>query len=340
VNNESEILFGLGAIKGTGETAVEAIIGERGKNGPFKSIFDFAERVNLRAVNKKTFESLALSGAFDCFNDYHRKQYVYAGEGDVSLIEKAIKYGNMIQSEKNSAQTSLFGSTSNVSIPPPKVEPIEPFGDIEKLRLEKEVVGFYISGHPLDQFKVDIKNFCTCSVDKIEEHKNETISVAGIVSKSVSRQTKTGKMFGLFTIDDYEGSLDMAMFGEEYLKHQHLLGIGQYVFVSGKVVERYNQIGAWELRPTTVQLLADVREKMSKTLSLDIHLDDVNESLIHALEELSASYPGKVNLLINVLFKEENLRVDLMSRKFKVSPENNLLDELNKMPEVEFRLLP
>jgi DNA polymerase III subunit alpha len=340
VNKGSEILFGLGAIKGTGETAVEAIIGERGKNGPFKSIFDFAERVNLRAVNKKTFESLALSGAFDCFNDYHRKQYVYAGEGDVSLIEKAIKYGNMIQSEKNSAQTSLFGSTSNVSIPPPKVEPIEPFGDIEKLRLEKEVVGFYISGHPLDQFKVDIKNFCTCSVDKIEEHKNETISVAGIVSKSVSRQTKTGKMFGLFTIDDYEGSLDMAMFGEEYLKHQHLLGIGQYVFVSGKVVERYNQIGAWELRPTTVQLLADVREKMSKTLSLDIHLDDVNESLIHALEELSASYPGKVNLLINVLFKEENLRVDLMSRKFKVSPENNLLDELNKMPEVEFRLLP
>ncbi len=340
VNQEGEILFGLGAIKGSGETAVEAIINERKKNGPFKSIFDFSERVNLRAVNKKTFESLALSGGFDCFNDYHRKQYVYSPDGDISLIEKAIKYGNMIQSEKNSAQTSLFGGTSSVSIPPPKVEPIEPFGDIEKLRLEKEVVGFYISGHPLDMYKIDIDNFCTCSVDKIENHKNELISVAGIVSKSITRQTKTGKTFGLFTIDDYESSLDMAMFGEEYLKHQHLLSVGQYVFITGKVVERYNQIGVWELRPNGIQLLADVREKMSKTLMIDVRLDDVNEAMIHALEEITTNYPGKVNLLINVLLAEENLRVDMMSRKFKVSPENSLIQELDKIPEITYKLLP
>jgi DNA polymerase III subunit alpha len=339
VNKEGEILFGLGAIKGTGEAAVEAIISERDKKGPFKSIFNFAERVNLRAVNKKTFESLALSGAFDCFHDYHRKQYVYAGDGDISLIEKAIKYGNMLQSEKNSAQTSLFGSTSSVSIPPPKVDPIAPFGDIEKLRLEKEVVGFYISGHPLDQFKIDIQNFCTCSVVKIEEHKNENISVAGIISKSISRQTKNGKMFGLFTLDDYEGSLEMAMFGEEYLKHQHLLGVGQYVFITGKVIERYNQIGVWELRPASIQLLADVRDKMSKTLMVDIKLEDVNEPLIHALEALSANYPGKVNLLVNVVLPEESLRIDMMSRKYKVAPENSLLDELERMPEVVYKLL-
>src|SRR5690606_3353851 len=138
-------------------------------------------------------------------------------------------------------------------------DPVEPFGDIEKLRLEKEVVGFYISGHPLDQYRVDIQHFCTCSTDKIEEDKGKEISVAGIVTKSVSRQTKTGKSFGLFTIEDYEGSLEMAMFGEEYLKHQHLLGVGQYVFVTGKVQERYNQIGMWELRPTSIQLLADIR---------------------------------------------------------------------------------
>lgn len=341
VNKEGEILFGLGAIKGAGEAAVEAIIQEREKNGPFTSIFNFAERVNLRAVNKKTFESLALSGAFDCFNDFHRRQYVYAPEGEISLIEKAIKYGGMIQAEKNSAQTSLFGDASSASIPPPKVDPVEPFGDIEKLRLEKEVVGFYISGHPLDQYRVDIQHFCTCSTDKIEEHKGKEISVAGIVTKSVSRQTKTGKSFGLFTIEDYEGSLEMAMFGEEYLKHQHLLGVGQYVFVTGKVQERYNQIGMWELRPTSIQLLADIRDKMCKTVRLEVSLHDVTESFIHHLEELARNYPGKTNLLVNVTWEEKNNRVsvDMMSRQFKINPHNQMIDELDKLTEGNYKLL-
>lgn len=339
VNQSGEILFGLGAIKGSGEAAVEAIIQEREKNGPFTSVFNFAERVNLRAVNKKTFESLALSGAFDTFNDFHRRQYVFAPEGDVSLMEKAIKYGGMIQAEKNSAQTSLFGSSSAVSIPPPKVDPVEPFGDIEKLRLEKEVVGFYISGHPLDQYKVDIQNFCSCSADKIEEHKGQEVSVAGIVTKSITRQTKTGKSFGLFTIEDYDGSLDLAMFGEEYLKNQHLLGVGQYIFITGKVQERYNQIGMWELRPSSVQLLADIREKMCKTVRIDVKLHEVTESFIHNLEELTRNYPGKANLLVNVWMEEENISVDMMSRQYKISADNRVIDELEKLTEAQYKLL-
>ncbi|MEL7148143.1 MAG: DNA polymerase III subunit alpha, partial [Bacteroidota bacterium] len=153
VNQEGEIRFGLGAIKGTGDAAVHSIIEERDENGPFESFFDFAERVNLRTVNKKTFESLAMSGAFDCFDEYHRRQYLHKDDSDSTLIEKAIKYANKMHAESASAQSSLFGGDSGVATPVPKVQQMEPFGEIEKLNIEKEVVGLYISGHPLDQFK-------------------------------------------------------------------------------------------------------------------------------------------------------------------------------------------
>ena len=159
VNKDGEIRFGIGAIKGTGEAAVKSIIGERDKNGPFKDIFDFAKRVNLRAVNKKTFEALAMAGAFDCFRDYHRRQFMYAPENDQNLIEKAIRYGNKEQEEKNAAQQSLFGGEGGMKVPPPKVPQCDPYSELEKLKIEKEVVGFYISGHPLDQFRFEIKHF-------------------------------------------------------------------------------------------------------------------------------------------------------------------------------------
>ena len=158
VNKKGEIRFGLGAIKGAGEAAVEAVIQEREKRR-YQDIFDFSKRVNLRAVNKKTFECMAMSGAFDCFENYHRRQFLFEPENDMNLIEKVIRYGNKEQSEKSAAQQSLFGGESGMHIPVPKVADCEPYGELEKLKIEKEVVGFYISGHPLDQFKFEIESF-------------------------------------------------------------------------------------------------------------------------------------------------------------------------------------
>ena len=158
VNKEGEIRFGLGAIKGAGDAAVEAIIQEREARGPFEDIFEFAKRLNQRSVNKKTYECLALSGAFDCFTGIHRRQYVFAKDGEVSLLEKAIKYAAKTQQEEQSAQASLFGGSSGIVMPQPKVDYVEPFTEIEKLNLEKEVVGIYISGHPARQFQ--IRNGC------------------------------------------------------------------------------------------------------------------------------------------------------------------------------------
>lgn len=339
VNPEGQIRFGLGAIKGTGEAAVEAIISERNQGGPFQDIFDFAERVNLRTVNKKTFESLAMAGAFDCFEGFHRRQYLHASEGDTSLIEMVIRFGNRLQSEKNASQVSLFGGESGVNIPLPKVPPCEAYSDLEKLRIEKEVVGFYISGHPLDQFRIDIQQFCSCTVDKIEERKNEKISVAGIVTKFTERSSKNGRPFGLFTIEDFVDSLDMAMFGEEYLKFRHLLGIGNFIYIDGQVTERYKQPGVWELRPYNIQLLTEIRDKLSKGILLEVKLEDITEDLVLKLETLSHEFPGPCQLKLNVADIEENIAVELLSRKFQVKPQNELIKELDRLPEISYRIL-
>ncbi|GJM27582.1 MAG: DNA-directed DNA polymerase [Cyclobacteriaceae bacterium] len=339
VNDQGQIRFGLGAIKGTGEAAVDAIIAERDQSGSFKDIFDFAQRVNLRTVNKKTFESLAMAGAFDCFESYHRRQYLVAENGDLSLIEKLIRFGNRIQDEQNASQVSLFGGDSGVDIPLPKIPENEPYSEIEKLKIEKEVVGFYISGHPLDQFRIDIKHFCTCTVNNIENHKGEKISVAGIVTKFNERISKNGRPFGLFSIEDLEDSLDLAMFGEEYLKFRHLLSLGSFVFIDGQVLERYKQPGVWELKPYNIQLLSEIRDKLSKGISIQVDLHILTEELIDKLETISSNFPGPCQLKLSIADPHENIEVEALSRKFQVKPQNELITELDQLGDISYKIL-
>ena len=339
VNQEGQIRFGLGAIKGTGEAAVDAIISERDESGFFKDIFDFAQRVSLRTVNKKTFESLAMAGAFDSFDSYHRRQYLVAENGDTSLIEKLIRFGNRYQEEQNASQVSLFGGDSGVDIPLPKIPESEPYSELEKLKIEKEVVGFYISGHPLDQFRLDIKHFCTCAVNNIENHKGEKIAVAGIVTKFIERISKKGRPFGLFSIEDFEDSLDLAMFGEEYLKYRHLLSLGSFIYIDGQVLERYNQPGVWELRPFNIQLLSEIRDKLSKGIQIQVDLHQLTDELIDKLESITTSYPGPCQLKLSLGDQQENIEVETLSRKFKVKPENEMIKELEELTDISFKIL-
>ncbi|MBA4055808.1 MAG: DNA polymerase III subunit alpha, partial [Marivirga sp.] len=239
VNKDGEIRFGLGAIKGAGDSAVEAIIQEREAKGSFADIFEFAKRMNQRSVNKKTYECLALSGAFDCFNGIHRRQYVFAKDGEVSLLEKAMKYAAKTQQEEQSAQASLFGGSSGIVMPQPKIEYVEPFTEIEKLNLEKEVVGIYISGHPLDNFKFEMDAFCKTACNELNELESmvgRETKLGGIVSGVEHRTTKTGKPFGKFTLEDYTGSYTFTLFGEDYLKFKNFMNIGWFLFVEGAVV--------------------------------------------------------------------------------------------------------
>ena len=214
VNKDGEIRFGLGAIKGAGEAAVLAIIEER-DHGPYKDIFDFSKRVNLRAVNKKTFECMAMSGTFDCFEEYHRHQFLFQPENDMNLIEKVIKYGNKEQSEKMLPNRASLVAIVECKFPVPKVPNCEPYGDIEKLKIEKEVVGFYISGHPLDQFKFEIDSFAKnkfSDLHELDSRIGSEITVAGIVSEVTHRVTKNGKPFGILTVEGYDDSHTFYLF--------------------------------------------------------------------------------------------------------------------------------
>lgn len=339
VNADGKIRFGLGAIKGSGEAAVEAIVSEREENGPFKDVFDFSERVNLRTVNKKTFESLAMAGAFDCFPDTHRNQYLFHTEGETNLVELAIRYGNNYQKEKDASQQSLFGGSGGLEIPKPKLPIVENFTEIEKLKIEKDVVGFYISGHPLDQFKVEIDNFCTCPVQDIENHKQKIIHLAGIVVKTSERITKRGQPFGLFTIEDFYGTLDMALFGEDYLKNKHFLVMGNFLYLTGRVEERYNQEGVWEFRPKAFHLLSEVRDELSKEIELIVDARMLNTIMVEELEQIAQTHHGKCRLKLIVYDEEEQIKVDLLAKKYLIEPSNDFFEEIKGIDGIEAKII-
>jgi DNA polymerase-3 subunit alpha len=220
VNQAGEIRFGMGAVKGTGESAVLEIIDKRDEKGHFKDIFEFATRVNLRSVNKKSFESLAKAGGFDCFEEFHRRQYIDPDQDGTTVIEKAIRYANKMQQEEESNQVSLFGGASeagSVSMLP-RVGRIEPYGEIEKLNIEKEMVGLYISGHPLDQFKFEIDYLTNGHLGlMVDLHaiKGRELRLGGIVSSVQHRTTKTGKPFGQFTLEDFNDNHSFFLFSQD-----------------------------------------------------------------------------------------------------------------------------
>ncbi|WP_161889237.1 DNA polymerase III subunit alpha [Pontibacter russatus] len=321
VNEQGHIRFGLAAIKGTGESAVDAIITEREANGLYQDIFDFAKRVNLRAVNKKTFESMALAGAFDSWGLYHRAQLIEVPEGEsMSLLEKAVRYGNNYQAEQQAAQQSLFGGSAAVASPLPKIPEVHIWTQAEMLRREKEVVGFYMSGHPLDQFKLEIDSYCTCPLDKIEEYKNRDVNVAGMVSEVVIRTAKNGNPFALFSIEDYDSTMQMALFGEDYMKFSPYLKMGLYLFIRGKVQLRYKTEDQWELKPTSIQLLGDITDKMAQGVHLNINLQHFSPVLAEALEGAIVASPGQKRLEITLHVPEEKLALPMYSRKYRIEP--------------------
>lgn len=340
VNKVGEIRFGLGAIKGAGDSAVEAIIKEREAKGTYVDIFEFSNRLNQRSVNKKTFECLALSGAFDCFKDLHRRQYVYAKDGDVSLIEKAIKYAAKTQLEEQSAQASLFGGTTGTAMPKPRIEAVEPFSEIEKLNLEKEVVGIYISGHPLDNFRFEMETFCTSACNQLNEIENlvgREIKLGGIVTGVEHRTTKTGKPFGKFYLEDYSGNTSFMLFGEDYLKFKNFLNLGYFLFIEGVVVRNNWGQQNLEMKIRNIDLLNEIGVKRSKGIQLRVNAHEITPDLIGKIEDVCHEFSGSAPLYLNVRDEQENISLELMSRKFRVNPINDMVKKMKKVAEVKIR---
>lgn len=343
VNSEGEIRFGLGAIKGTGESAIQAVIEERDANGPFKDIFDFAKRVNLRTVNKKSFESLAKAGGFDCFQEFHRRQYVELDDEGTSLIEKAIRYANRMQEEEASNQSSLFGGSSGTDISKPKVARIEPYGEIEELNIEKEMVGLYISGHPLNQFKFEMDHLTNTTINKltdIENLKGREIKIGGVLSEVQHRTSKKGNPFGQFVLEDFGDNYTFYLFSKDYLKFKPMLEKGWFLYISASVQNRWKS-EELELKIHNIEHLSEVREKMTKGIELNVRLEDVNSIIVDEIERIAGMFPGKCLLKFSLtgVHEDRAINLEMLSRKFTIDPTDELLKELRSMEEVEYKVL-
>ncbi|RNC87763.1 MAG: DNA polymerase III subunit alpha [Winogradskyella sp.] len=345
VNKDNAVRFGMGAIKGVGHGAVKTIVENRKKDGNYTSIFDLAKRIDLRAANKKSFEGLANAGGFDCFANTHRAQY-FAHEGDnITFLEKAIRYGARHQENENSAQVSLFGDSSEVQIAEPQVPPCEDWGTMEKLSREKEVVGIYISGHPLDDFKIEMKTFCngTISVfNDLEAIINREVTFGGVVTDVQHRVSKQGKGWAAFTIEDYTDSFEFRIFGEDYLKFRHFLVQNSFVYVRAYIKEGWTnretgKKGEPRIQFNNFQLLHDVMDAYAKKLSVQLQIEDIEKDKIEDLEDLFKLHKGNHALNFVVYDNSEKLKLQMLSRKQKVKISQELLHELQEL-DVMYKL--
>ncbi|SFS46242.1 DNA polymerase III subunit alpha [Lutibacter maritimus] len=338
VNKEGAVRFGMGAIKGVGAGAVEAIVEERKKNGPFTSIFDVTKRVDLRACNKKAFDGLVMAGGLDSFKNVHRAQYYQLDEKGVTFIERAIRYGNKYQENKNSAQVSLFGEASEIQFPEPEIPEAEKWGMMEELSKEKELVGIYISGHPLDDFKTEINYFCNTPVSSFQNQDdllNRDASIGGIVTNVEHRTSKNGKGWAAFTFEDYSGPFEFRIFGEEYLKFKHFLIPNSFLYI--KIYGKKGWNNDVRISFTNIQLLHDVLEEFSKKITLQLSINEISKNSIEKLNNILNDFKGKKTLNFFIVDNDENLTLNLPSRSYKIDISNELLEKL-KNEQINFKL--
>jgi DNA polymerase III subunit alpha len=340
VNEKGEIRFGLGAVKGVGEGAVENIVEERIANGPYKNIFDFVSRISLRVVNKKAIEALALSGAFDCINT-HRAQFFYSdNNGESNFVDKIIRHSNMLDNLENSSQMNLFGDSDEVSIPDPELPDCPKWSKLEMLKNEREVTGMYISGHPLDNYRVKIRTFSNSTIDKLKDlssiNKGDII-VAGIITDVRHKVSqKTGNQYGLFFLEDYKDSHQFMLFSEDYLKFKHLLVKDNSVFI--KAVVRVNKkSNELETRISQMGLLSELGGTTANNLLLNLPIESLSEKTIDIIKMYIDKYQGNAKLKINLIDSDDRSAVLLESKSFRVDAYEFLNNILNRI-DIDYRL--
>ena len=335
VNEHYAVRFGMGAIKGVGQGAVATIVENR-KDGNYKSIFDLAKRIDLRAANKKAFENLALAGGFDCFSDTHRAQYFHTEGDNITFYEKAIRYGAKFQENENSSQVSLFGEASDVQIAEPVVPPCEDWSTMEKLAKEKDVVGIYISGHPLDDYKFEMKYFCNAKLEhlkKLEYFVGKPLTVGGIVNDVQHRVAKNGKGWGIFTLEGYDESYEFKLFNEDYLKFRHFLLQNNFVYIKLMVKEGWvNQETGKKSDPriqfTEVKQLQDVLATFSKKLTLILNITDLQTDFIHHLNRVFQENKGDHQVSFEIM-ELEKVKKMVEVAPTAIETDDDFIEEIN-----------
>jgi len=338
-NKAGDIRFGLGGVKGVGAGAVEVIVREREKNGPFTSVFDFIERVNLNTCNRKNVESLALAGAFDSFSDVSREQFFATTAKGEQVSEILMRYGNKVQSDKMSASVSLFGGFDSIAISKPDIPKVDPWASLERLNRERELVGIYLSAHPLDEFSIILNYVCSTKMDDFKNPdnlRNKELSAGGIVTNVRRGITKNGNPFGVMTIEDFSGSHEFPLFGDDYVKYGNYLQNGFFLYFKGKYQPRRFNQQEYEFKIESISLLPEVKEKLLEKITIQIPEEHIDENFTADFIPLIKNNHGKVLLYLKIKEQETGISIDLFSRMQKISVNNELIHFLQQKKEEEY----
>lgn len=362
VNKNGEVRFGLSGVKGVGDKAVESIIAERKENGLYENIYDFARRMNSRTVNKKVYENLVYSGAFDCFH-LNRAQYFHVIPGTTQTgIDRLVKYTVDYQNNASSAAMSLFGGTSDADIPEPTLAECPEWDLILRLRHEKDVIGIFLTGHPLDNYRVEMDYFCKNTVKdlqlidqvkspdqdpeimaKFKRLTNKEMLIGGLVSSVHHRVTKNGRPFGIFVFEDYTDSYEIAVFGEEYIKFKGFLNEGYFLQLRVAFKLRFRQEGNWEVKILNIHLLDELRDKLAKRVTIQLSLNEISPAFMSGLKEIverNAEKEGQKNceLRFKIMDFDDEIKLDMPSKNIRVNPDNEFIDNLKGMNISKFWL--
>jgi DNA polymerase III subunit alpha len=349
VNSKGEIRFGLGGLKGVGEAAIESIIEERNKKGSFINIFDFIKRVNQRSVNKKTLESLAYAGGFDCFPDMHRAQYFYIPQGDVSSgLEKIIRFGNVFQTQSSGNANTLFGDLPAVmDVPVPKIPVCQPWSLTELLDHEKEVTGMFMSGHPLDNFRFEINHYGITGMADFNEIKesvtlhtypNKTFRLAGLVIDAQHRVSRQGKNFGSIVLEDYSGKSEFMLWSEDYNRFRNYMEKGTNLYLTGSFKQRYNK-SEFEFKIDKILLLESIKQQLTKQVIVDVEARHLNDKMVHFFESNVRSFPGRTGLKFNITEPKSRLKVGLLTMDSGFEMNDEMAGFLSDNPEFEVHVV-
>ena len=336
VTKKGDIRFGLNAIKGVGGNAVINIIEERDKNGEYTDVHNFVERLNLSAVNKRSLEALSYAGAFDCF-DVKRNQYFLPNEKGISFIETLIRYGNKIKEEQGAAQQSLFGFSEEFKIEKPKPQPSQEWSNIDRLNKEKEVIGMFLSAHPLDSYKLEIDSLNITpltDLEDIESLLDKKITVVGIITNVRSAIAKNGNPYGGCTIEDYTGTYTFVMFGKDYIEYNKFFTENWQLIISGTVQQNPWRKDEPEFKINKIDLLSEVKDNLIHNLNIDINLTRIDKAFTQEVTSLVENNPGKVNINFNIYDTENKTKLTMFSRTKRVELTENVVSFLNVNPNI------
>ena len=341
VNYHGDIRFGLGAIKGVGESAVQSILEERRKNGEFKNIFDFVQRVNLSACNRKNIENLALAGGFDSFSGIKREDFFVKNAKDESFSDILVRYGNKYQLDKAAAANSLFGGEHEVEVATPEIVPAPSWSDLERLNKERDLVGIYLSAHPLDEFAVILENVCNVHMAELTDLtplQNHDLVLGGIVTGVREGYTKTGKPYGIAKVEDYSGTAEFAFFGNEWVEKKNFFMEGMFLFMKGKCQPKQWKQEEWEVKINSIELLPEVKERVVEKLTVTAPLSAIDDQLIMEFSSLVKDSPGNAELHFLVRDEDGQMYVNLMSRTMKISVQKELVNYLKNQPLLDYKI--